>query len=420
MGNTDHEFSREYVYFDSSEQAVEYLNSLNGLSPAIGSKLTPLLPISSDIVSLIGFESSLPSLFMQFSKSRNVPLPFSRATLFKFPKFASGAVKFSLQTLMKMVNFMWKLTNQKFTLRVPVHATGGAAESWDGLIQSIKQWDEPNVELTLLLKFIEERINLEHGLLMQLKAHSGVQSKQIELYLNSLRKHTLLPDSVIDLLPSFLIKQQIDLTHTQYSMLRCSLKLDFYFSSIACLELGWLQKFSKELPEMQKHRSDWFVNGVVHHFIKPLIFENNSIKLKTPFEFYLDWLASDIGTSVDSKKLSQAKLASFIPLEQNEDTASGYSKAEKQKDLLKDWKKSKYPSPSKFYEFIKNLRGGLTDDALYLIDIGFASIILDRLFISLFNQLKSKNSQETYQAMNICICRYHEYFQYYKNQVITE
>jgi len=164
-------------------------------------------------------------------------------------------------------------------------------------------------------------------------------------------------------------------------------------------------------------QSDWFQNGIIYKLIKSLRFlEDNEIWLETPFSLYLEWLVDIHGTSKDNSRISDAKLASYIPIEKKEDTADGYTKSEKQKDLLKDWKNSKYPSPKKLSGFIQNLVAELNGDAQFLIEIGLSAIILDKLFLELFQGLQDEGDIDCYKAMEQCISRYNEYFQHYHSK----
>lgn len=417
MKNTPDYNVREFVYFNTAEEMQRYIESLEGTAPAPGSRVTILLPSATDFFQLLGFSGSVPSLFEQISEHKKVALPFSRATLFKFPKFWIGKQSIGKATQKKFLDFVWNLfpSKQQKLIGIPKHFTGGAGELWHGLILGIKNTVRGTEELAGLVDFLEQRMDQEHYLLMNMRNSALDQNSKESLYIDLLRQHTLLPKEVINLVPELVVNSSVQLTAFEKSRLVCSTKLDFYFSAIACLENGWLDKFASDLPGLVTSRADWFQLGIIQTFIIGIrIEEDNTVRIEKPFSIYLEWLASEIGTSIENNKISEAKLASFIPLDREEDTAGGYSKKEKQKDLLKNWKDSKYPSPKKFYQFVENLRGGLTVDAMFLIDIGFSAIILDKLFLELFFGLQEIGSIDSYKAMDQCITRYSKYFQHYR------
>lgn len=265
-----------------------------------------------------------------------------------------------------------------------------------------------------MVDFLEQRIDLEHFLLMNMRNAALDQNAKENLYIDLLRQHTRLPEDVINLVPELLASQTVQLSAFEKAKVACSTKLDFYFSVIACLEIGWINKIAIDSPEVTLRQSDWFQNGIIYKFIKSLRFlEDKEIWLETPFSLYLEWLVDIQGTSKDDSRISDAKLASYIPIEKKADTVGGYTKSEKQKDLLKDWKNSKYPSPKKLSGFIQNLVAELNGDAQLLIEIGLSAIILDKLFLELFQGIQDEGDIDCYKAMEQSVTRYKEYFKHY-------
>ena len=406
---------REFVYFNTAEEMQRYIESLEGNAPAPGSRVTILLPSATDFFQLLGFSGSVPSLFEQISEQKKVALPFSRATLFKLPKYWIGKESIGKATQRKFLDFVWNLfpRKQQKLIGMPKHFTGGAGELWQGLVLGIKNTVRATEELAGLVDFLEQRMDQEHYILMNMRNAALDQNSKENLYIDLLKQHTRLPEDVINLVSELVVNQSVQLSAFEKAKVACSTKLDFYFSLIACLEIGWLNKISIDAPEVTLRQSDWFQNGIIHKFIKKLRFlDNDEIWLETPFSLYLEWLA-DIAASKSNLRFSDAKLASYIPIEQEEDTAGGYTKSEKQKDLLKDWKNSKYPSPKKLSGFIQNLVGALCGDTQFLIEIGLSAIILDKLFLELFHGLRNEGDVDCYKALEQSVTRYKEYFQHY-------
>src|SRR5690606_26265245 len=86
-----------------------YIETLEGKVPVPGSTVTLLLPSTVELLKLLGFNGSIPSLFELISEQKEVTLPFSRATLFKFPKFLVGKLKVGKVTKRKFLDFIWQL-----------------------------------------------------------------------------------------------------------------------------------------------------------------------------------------------------------------------------------------------------------------------------------------------------------------------
>lgn len=407
---------RSLVNFSSVEGMLEYLESLEGIAPLPGSNVTILLPKATEALKLLGLPDSLPSIFHQISMRNRMSLPFRRSTLFKLPKFLAGKISFSKATKRKFLNFLWQSfpRNSENTFSVSMCFTGGVGDMWHGLILGAKHHHRNAAELTYAYEFIEHRIELEHLLLTNMLNDKLDSMERKQLYIKILQQHTLLPREVISLIPSLAADKTTTLTPFEKGDLICSAKLDFYFALIACLEVGLLEnldiKFRGEVLGKQNHAHE----GLFQRFIKRIEFrESNEIRIATPFSIYLDWL-EEIGTAADNTNISSGKLASFIPLDHSEDTSGGYSKFEKQKDLLKDWKDSKYPSVQKFCLFVQNLRSEEAREAIFLTQTGLAAMVLDKLFLELFYVLKAESSIESYQALDKCMRRYSDYFIYYR------
>ncbi len=408
--------SQEYVEFKTAAEAEQYLNSLTGDVIRPGSKVTLLLPAPKDVFALLGIQASVPVLMQLLGENSNLRLPISRATLFKLPEVLLGKLALNKTTFSKLLNFIFTALSRKapnFSLRIPKTYTGGVADDWDGLLTGVKQSNLAG-DWSFVIGFIETRMRAEYEILSFAANPSTSVPDKYHAYLEVLKSNMLIPAEAYEVLRVYSNQQQNELSQEQKFLWLCSSKLDFYFSVIACLEIGWLRRFAKEQPQMLQGRASWFQNGVISSFIKKLRIEEQEITIETPFAIYLNWLAKNIGTCPTNNCISDATLASFIPLEKEADTAEGYTKMEKQKDLLKDWKNSKYPSPQKFVRFIQNLRGGQTADAVFLADIGFATIMLDKLFLELFHQLNVYSSPACQQTLEQCIMRYHDYFLHYE------
>ena len=408
--------AQKYVELNTAAEVEQYLNSLEGDVIRPGSKVTPLLPAPKDFLALLGIQASAPVLIKLLGEHINLRLPVSRATLFKLPAVLVGKVALNKATLSKLLNFIFSALSRKapnFRLRIPKTYTGGVADDWDGLLLGLKQANLVG-DLSLVMAFIEGRMDVEHELLSVVASPATSITEKYQAYLEALKSNTLVPVDAFKVLDAYFNKQENELSLEQKYLWLCSSKLDFYFSVIACLECGWLRRFAREEPQMLQTRTSWFQEGVISSFIKKLRIEKQEITIETPFEEYLNWLAGNIGTSTSNNCISDAKLASFIPLENEADTSEGYTKAEKQKDLLKDWKNSKYPSPQKFVRFVQNLRGGQTLDAVFLADIGFAAIVLDKLFLELFNEMKVYSSPACQMTLEQSVMRYRAYFLHFK------
>jgi len=233
---------RQFVYFNTAEEMQRYIESLEGTAPAPGSRVTILLPSVTDLMKLLGFSGTVPSIFEQLSKQKKVALPFSRATLFKFPKFWIGKQSIGKATQRKFLDFIWHLfpSKQQKVIGIPKHFTGGAGELWHGLIFGIKNTVRATEELASVVDFLEQRIDLEHFLLMNMRNAALDQNAKENLYIDLLRQHTRLPEDVINLVPELLASQTVQLSAFEKAKVACSTKLDFYFSVIACLEIGWI------------------------------------------------------------------------------------------------------------------------------------------------------------------------------------
>ncbi|KGK43267.1 hypothetical protein LH51_01125 [Nitrincola sp. A-D6] len=411
--------SRDYIYLGSAEEAINYIDSLEGNSLKPESMITPLLPSMKDFLELIGCESNLLVSLMLSSHKQNEPMPFSRATIFKIPKFFNGLMPLSKKTQHKFISYFFeKIPDyiRKKSVRFPKNFNGGAADGWLGLIDGIKNSKRGLGEFSFLIQFIIERMEKESDLLIHLSNASISEEDRRSLYFETLSKETLIQNEVIEIVKVLSENKNIKFpTETKSSMI-CSLKLDFYFSSIACFEIGLLNSIRSSYPEMVYARPDWFVDGLVCNFIRELRFDGSDIYIDSPFSLYLDWLAGNDGPLVSNSPISMAKLSSFIPLKNEEDTINGYAKIDKQKDLLKDWKKSKYPSPEKFYKFVTNFSEEFSCDPALVADIGFVSIILDKLFLQLFYDLRVFRSVESYKIMEESLLRYNEYRAYFENK----
>ncbi|QEW05882.1 hypothetical protein [Nitrincola iocasae] len=418
-GKSNNVTPRDYIYFSNAKEVISYIDSLEGKAIKPESKITPLLPSAKDFLEFIGYESNILVSLILSSHKQNEQMPFSRATIFKIPKFFNGLVSLSKKTQHKFISYFFEKIPgdiESKSIRLPKDFNGGAADGWLGLIDGIKNSKRGLGEFSVLIQFITERMNKEADLLTRVSNASISDEDRRSLYFDTLTKETLIQDEVIEAIRVLSENKEYQYSIYIKSLLVCSLKLDFYYSAIACLEVGLIRLIRIKSPELIQARPDWFVDGVIYNFIRKLRFNENYIYIENPFSLYLDWLAGSDGPLVSNSPISRAKLASFIPLENEEDTINGYTRDEKQKDLLKDWKKSNYPSHKKFYQFIINFSDDFSCDPTFLTDIGFVSIILDKLFLQLLDDLKVFRSVDSYKVMEESVLRYKEYRSYFENK----
>jgi len=381
---------------------------------------TPLLPRFEELQQLLGLKTSLAAVVLKLANEHNVQIPVSRATLFKLNSL-DQAQGVSAGSRGKVLEFLHQYSPANVSFSAPKQPNGGAAETgWVATVSCLKKAKNNCSEWQFALEFIAQRIELEDSLLKHISGtdvhNNAAFCKAYKFYACTLEKNTLLPSNTLIFINKYFAKQTADITYEELASWLCHSRLDFYFSLVALLELGWLERLRAESPALVESKPTWFKSGIIGSFIKPLRIDGHTVELYDSFKLFLDWLASDIGTNPTNRQISKAKLASFIPLNNDQETANGYSLDEKKKDLLKSWRNGQLPSPEKFHGFISNLRSSNnhTTDIQFLTDMGMAVMGLDRLFADIFKTLEQFQSLECYKIFRCSMSRYSEYFKHFQ------
>lgn len=387
---------------------------------APGSRSTPLLPNLSHTRKLLGLPTSFAQMLEQMCCSLGIDLPLSRATTYKFNDLA-GIQQVNQKSRDKVTVFLQHamLATNSPDLPTPNEQeyTGGASETgWIGVARALNQSRSNLKQWNYLIDFIEARIELEHDLLNQVSLSNSPQDIVFNNYIALLQSQTLIPESSLRCAHLILNEQRHSCSEEDVALWLCYSRLDFYFSAIALLELGWLDLLRQISPEMLERKPSWFERGIMSSFIQPLVIEGDKVELKDSFDIFLKWLADDIGTSPYKNRITLNKMASYIPIDKIDGTANGYDLGEKRRDLLKDWRKGKLPSYSKFRGFIENLRSARQSsvEVDFLTDIGMAVMAIDRLFLEIFEDLEHSQSIQCFEAFNRSIVRYPEYYRYFQ------
>ncbi|WP_194757497.1 hypothetical protein [Aliidiomarina indica] len=388
---------------------------------APGSRSTPLLPNLSHTRKLLGLTTSLTQMLEQMCSSLEIDLPLSRATKYKFNDLAR-LQQVGQKSRDKVTVFLQQAILATNSPDLPLPSvqeyTGGASETgWIGVARVLNQSRSDQRQLKYLINFIESRIELERNLLNQISLSNSPQNIVSDNYIALLQSQTLIPESSLRCAHLILNEQRHSCSEEDVALWLCYSRLDFYFSAIALLELGWLDFLRQISPEMLERKPSWFEHGIMSSFIQPLVIEGDKVELKDSFELFLKWLAEDIGTSPSKSRITLYEMASYIPIESSDETANGYDLEEKRRDLLKDWRKGKLPSYSKFRGFIKNLRSARQSmvEVDLLTDIGVAVMAIDRLFLEIFEDLQHFQSVQCFQAFSRSIERYPEYYRHFQS-----
>ncbi|RUO20917.1 hypothetical protein CWE08_07395 [Aliidiomarina iranensis] len=388
--------------------------------PALGSKSTPLLPNLAHTKKLLGLTSGFALMLQELSVALEIDLPISRATLYKLND-SENIQSVSSKSRDKVTEFFQQAMSASNSLELGLpnedEYTGGAAETgWTGMVAAFKCNQNSLSEWSYLIDFIEARINLERTILNKTSLANLPKHCMFDDYIAQLKSQTLITDRALQTAQSVLHKLPNSYSEEDLALWHCSSKMDFYFSAAALLELGWLNRIRQLSPAMVDRKPSWFKRGIISSLIQPLVIENSRVELKDSFELFLKWLADDIGTSPFKSRITLYELASYIPIENSNETINGYDLAEKQLDLLKDWRKGKLPSYNKFRGFIKNLRSERQSsvEVDFLTHIGVAVMAMDRLFLEIFEDLQPFQSIQCFEAFNRSVDRYPSYYVHFK------
>lgn len=406
--------------FASFEDAFAYADSLEGMAPRFGSKETRLLPHLDKVFQMFRVEASLPSLLSQ-ELPAGKDATVSRATLYKFPQYLEGKEKLSRKKVIairKRLSLFFAAKNPNQSFAVPFEFNGGVAFSWIPILLVFDHAGIVAPEYQFVLRFIKRRIDAETEVLNNLQLTYQSEASRKDQYAETLLCHIKVPAELTDIFRQCIQLGPHAVPREAQLRLEFCLLLDFIYSLSACLELGWYEKLNANQEFIETFLPKDRQGSVITHLVK-LDLQSEG-KINTPFDRFLTWLANDVKSGCFERGISQRTLSKFIPVDNPEDTINGYHEEEKQRDLLKDWNSSTYPSNEKFAKFLTNFLGHHGVIFEYLFTLGLVCIALDKLFIQLLMDENAQRDELYYQCLAEGVSQYSAYVEAFRKQHKTE
>jgi len=374
---------------------------------------TYYLPPVNELAHLLGFDNPMLTNIKQVEKDYRVDIKIGRSSLYNLFGVGVGLrVLDKLKAWFKLLPLT--VSNLKYkramytALRYSQIAPVSQACYWMSAVGGFKasqHYETAFQHFDLMFNFVGERAKSEINLIRRFK--KGLNGGSLETVSKAELWQQAIPlwentKVAPELMDSFnkLIQHKTLTTATIESIV--AFRLEFYLELTSLLDLGTSIKSARDTQELTSKSG--FITRAVQHYLDRVectcCFGGLIVELKHLFKS-------------KGYDLGYRKLATFIIIDEQSDSSSGYKLKEKQYDRLKEWKNGvTKPSSKKLEQFFSNLSDYLDIEYSEIwLDFSRALLAWDKLKPKLISELDFFSSDEVESVFCEVLANLHRYYQ---------